>query len=494
MKNKTLCKKSIAFVLTLAISLASFTIFSGRTTVLAAANPYSMDYNIVDGVNYAVRWVNDSNPDYKHINKWAKNNCASFVSETLTASGVKIDQAYRQRKGLHYKYYNQQWSVANEQYKYLKKQGYACEEANNENIHVGDVVYYDWNDGNSKSIDHAAYCIGVNKNNVPVIAEHNPDQVRVWNATKTKAIRKAFVIHMTNAVGLVDVTNQYVDKPIYVKSLKNNCYVSSDTDDSSATDTIAIANRESTGYWEKFQVIENPSVASSAGTTYPISLRTNTGRYLSAFITEENAPMKNTNNNSTWEAIRIYHSGNAEFILSMINGKFVHVRDDNNLYAAGEGGWSWESFHISTGYGYTVNPNVQNNSRFFPKCEPSYIGIVSALQSLGVDSSFSYRSKIALANGILNYTGTAYQNTLLLDKLKAGTLINPSSSTSIAYFPRCESSYHGIVSALQSIGVDSSFGYRAKIAVANGITDYSGTAEQNTTMLNMLKDGILIKP
>lgn len=54
----------------------------------------------------------------------------------------------------------------------------------------------------------------------------------------------------------------------------------------------------------------------------------------------------------------------------------------------------------------------------------SYKGnsIVDGLKSVGVNSSYSYRSQLAKANGIKNYTGTASQNTQLLNKLKSGTL------------------------------------------------------------------------
>ncbi len=49
--------------------------------------------------------------------------------------------------------------------------------------------------------------------------------------------------------------------------------------------------------------------------------------------------------------------------------------------------------------------------------------IVEALNQIKVDSSYSYRSKLASKNGINNYKGTATQNTQLLNKLKMGTLI-----------------------------------------------------------------------
>ena len=56
-------------------------------------------------------------------------------------------------------------------------------------------------------------------------------------------------------------------------------------------------------------------------------------------------------------------------------------------------------------------------------------------------------------------------------------------------------SYKGnsIVDALASIGVDSSYTFRKKIASANGITGYTGTPAQNTKLLNLLKSGKLNK-
>lgn len=55
------------------------------------------------------------------------------------------------------------------------------------------------------------------------------------------------------------------------------------------------------------------------------------------------------------------------------------------------------------------------------------------------------------------------------------------------------SSYNGvsIVDALNQIGVDSSYSYRSKLAEVNGISNYRGTAEQNTYMLELLKKGTL---
>jgi len=66
----------------------------------------------------------------------------------------------------------------------------------------------------------------------------------------------------------------------------------------------------------------------------------------------------------------------------------------------------------------TTTPSVS----YYPKYTGSSASIVDALKALGVDSSYAHRQKIAAANSISGYSGTAAQNTTMLSKLKAGTL------------------------------------------------------------------------
>ena len=80
------------------------------------------------------------------------------------------------------------------------------------------------------------------------------------------------------------------------------------------------------------------------------------------------------------------------------------------------------------GYNYSevqtrVNALVNENSIKYLH-NPNYKGtsIVDGLNQIGVDSSFSNRSKLAQNNGITNYKGTAEQNTKMLEMLKNGTL------------------------------------------------------------------------
>ena len=63
-----------------------------------------------------------------------------------------------------------------------------------------------------------------------------------------------------------------------------------------------------------------------------------------------------------------------------------------------------------------------------------------------------------------------------------------------AYFPKCSQKHTSIVQALDEIGVNSSKSYRKEIYNANFTDTYRYTAEQNTSMLILLKQGILLKP
>ena len=154
---------------------------------------------------------------------------------------------------------------------------------------------------------------------------------------------------------------------------------------------------------------------------------------------------------------------------------------------------------VSATYSYTTKSGLNTST-----------SIVDALKAAGEDSSFEARAAIAAANGITNYTGTAAQNTQLLNSMKSGTLVKPSSSSSSSSSSTKSSSSSSsstysytsksglntsgsIVDALKAAGADSSYAARKAIAEANGITNYTGTAAQNTALLNSMKAGTLKK-
>ncbi len=61
------------------------------------------------------------------------------------------------------------------------------------------------------------------------------------------------------------------------------------------------------------------------------------------------------------------------------------------------------------------------------------------------------------------------------------------------YYPVCSKTKKNLSEALDSIGVNSSYSNREKIAEINGITNYTGSLSQNDTLFRKLLNGQLIK-
>ena len=116
--------------------------------------------------------------------------------------------------------------------------------------------------------------------------------------------------------------------------------------------------------------------------------------------------------------------------------------------------------------------------------------IVDYLNSIGMDSSFSARKRYAAQYGISNYSGTAAQNTALLNAMRGNG--GATAAKPVASYYRAFNS-GSIVDGLKSIGVDASFNNRKRIAAANGISNYSGTAAQNGKLCALARQGKLKK-
>ena len=144
--------------------------------------------------------------------------------------------------------------------------------------------------------------------------------------------------------------------------------------------------------------------------------------------------------------------------------------------------------------GLTSNNNSgSNNSN--NNINSTILSIVDWMNANGMDSSFANRARLAQQHGITNYTGTAAQNTQLLNLLRnQSSTSTPTPAPITSYYQGKQAGGTSIVNALNAIKVDSSLNHRSKIAKANGISNYTGTAQQNTQMLNLLKQGKLKRP
>ena len=114
-----------------------------------------------------------------------------------------------------------------------------------------------------------------------------------------------------------------------------------------------------------------------------------------------------------------------------------------------------------------------------------------------LEKSGLFEKRIAYTSNTTLYTGD-----VLVTKTKGHTVIvvegakrtkNEKNKDASTYYPKCSSKCTTISSALDSIKVDSSKAHRTKIAKANGIDGYVGSAEQNTRLLSLLKKGTLKK-
>lgn len=142
----------------------------------------------------------------------------------------------------------------------------------------------------------------------------------------------------------------------------------------------------------------------------------------------------------------------------------------------------------------TESEAAVDEGAYFKKYTGDSVSISAALQAIGEDGSFDNRKKIAKVNGYpSDYTGTAAQNTNLLNLLKQGKLVKPAADDS-AYFPQYHGTSPSIVAALNQIGADSTYAYRKQIAEKNGIENYTGTAQQNLSMIKLLQHGKLARP
>jgi len=94
------------------------------------------------------------------------------------------------------------------------------------------------------------------------------------------------------------------------------------------------------------------------------------------------------------------------------NGVITSIKENSlNPYLLNEGNIGWANDSVIITNSYLSNPNYKGTS------------LVDALNQINVDSSFSYRNKLATKNNISNYTGTTSQNSKLLSLLKEGKLI-----------------------------------------------------------------------
>ena len=126
------------------------------------------------------------------------------------------------------------------------------------------------------------------------------------------------------------------------------------------------------------------------------------------------------------------------------------------------------------------------------------IGSINQLTAFGTRSKEVVKEKIRLYNkaggkvlaGLVKRRQAEYE--LFCKSVQCVVEEQPGLTASV-YYPVSSNKAGSLVDALKAIGVDSSYANRKKIAEANGITNYKGTASQNVQLYNLLAKGKLLR-
>ena len=131
---------------------------------------------------------------------------------------------------------------------------------------------------------------------------------------------------------------------------------------------------------------------------------------------------------------------------------------------------------INVGIKYTIGDEVQINGVY-------------------VSSTSTEKLKPAKTKGKITKIVEGARNPYLLENGNIGWVddsVIVGKGEDIKYLSNKNYKGTSIVDGLNQINVDSSYNYRSKLAKVNNISNYRGTAEQNTHLLNLLKQGKLI--
>ncbi len=107
------------------------------------------------------------------------------------------------------------------------------------------------------------------------------------------------------------------------------------------------------------------------------------------------------------------------------------------FYYAGQSFTPTKNTTLRAVFCYYKDGNTIKGDIYYPACSSSQTGLAAGLSEAGAtDTSYTYRSQhVAPVNFVYDYSGTAAQNTALLNLLKAGMLVNPEAVSSYtAYY------------------------------------------------------------
>lgn len=142
-------------------------------------------YNRAKAQQYAERWWNEPNPDYRYF----EVDCTNYVSQCLYAGGVQMNYTGKKDKGWWYRGGSQNaewsysWSVSHSLFHYLASSRSTIKATMVPSVHqltIGDVIIYDW-DGDS-TFQHSTIVTASDAHGSPLINAHTVNsRMRPWH-------------------------------------------------------------------------------------------------------------------------------------------------------------------------------------------------------------------------------------------------------------------------------------------------------------------------
>ena len=211
-----------------------------------------------------------------------------------------------------------------------------------------------------------------------------------------------------------------------------------------------------------------------------------------------------TGNASYGNCIKIDHgNGYATLYAHMLKGlpvkngdkikkgqRIGYMSDSGNAYGGHLHFEVWEN-------GTRINPTEYLGKDLYVKEQPTpkyKIGDIVSINGVYVSSTDGNKLIPSITRGTITRIVEGAKNPYLLDDGNIGWVNDDCIVQDTTKYLKNDK-YNGvsIVDALNEINVDSSFSYRSKLASKNGINFYIGTSKQNIQLLNLLKQGKLIK-
>lgn len=169
-------------------------------------------------------------------------------------------------------------------------------------------------------------------------------------------------------------------------------------------------------------------------------------------------------------------------------GNYTHidVRSSKSYFDETNGKTGISSFYSYFNITKPNDNNSNNNSKY-------KVGDTVTINGVYISSDSNEKLTPRITTGTITKIVTNAKNPYLLNDGKIGWVNDSVIIDNITYLSNPNYKGVSLVDALNEIKVDSSYNYRSKLATKNNISNYKGTSEQNTTMLNLLKSGKLIK-